>query len=327
MEYRLLRFEKVGKYFKQDKALDATIKQIREEAKNKQTLQTKRFKEESNWGIRYEGINKYGDLVFSTNSQSSAGRYTQHIRFYDFKEKKPRAMKEILDMLRESDVGVSCNDPSFLYWGGAHNATKNGYNIFVETRGLNDPHKETKQNFVVCKHLIAVLHAVPFWWNNIISDYRKYFNILEEEQKVKQEQEATKQEAIKQEEVAKEEEEEEIFTEEDVKEAEDFLNIKKEGDSDMNRANNIKMYKGSEAINEVSWRAVFEAMLSYVKEKNLTDADIEKVYINDGWLEIISKKEDKIASGKYLLRSKAKLIKRSDGNTLRINSGYELVKK
>lgn len=216
MNYKILRFEQVGKYFKQDKALDSTIKEIRDTAKNRQMLQAKKYKEEPNWGIRYEGVNKYGDLVFSTNSQSSSGRYTQHIRFYDLKNKKPKTMNEVLDMLRNSDVGVSCNDPSFLYWGGAYNATKNGYNIFVESRGLNDPHKETKQNFVVCKHLIAVLHAVPFWWTNIISDYKKYFNLLEEEQKAKQVEEENKQE-VKQ---------EEPFTEEDIKEAEDFLNIK-----------------------------------------------------------------------------------------------------
>lgn len=232
MKYKILRFEPLGKYFKQDKALDSTIKEIRDTAKNRQILQTKKYKEEPNWGIRYEGINKYGDLVFSTNSQSSAGRYTQHIRFYDFKNRKPRSMKEILDMLRESDVGVSCNDPSFLYWGGAHNATKHGYNIFVETRAPKEPHKHTKDNFVICKHLIAVLHAVPFWWANIMGDYKKYFNILEEENKAKEkevEEAKVKEEEAKEvkvEETEEEVEEEEVFTEEDVKEAEDFLNIK-----------------------------------------------------------------------------------------------------
>jgi hypothetical protein len=211
----------VGKYFKQDKALHATIKEIRETAKNKQILQARKYKEEPNWGVRYEGVNKYGDLVFSTNSQSSAGRYTQHIRFYDFKEKKPKTRDEVLNMLRESEVGVSCNDPSFLYWGGAHNATKNGYNIFTENRAPQEPHKEIKDNFVVCKHLIAVLYAVPFYWNNIITDYKKYFKILEEQapkEKVKE---------VKKEEVKEiEEENDDTFTEEEIKEADAFVNKK-----------------------------------------------------------------------------------------------------
>ena len=180
MIYKVNRFEQVGKYFKKDKALDSTIKELRDDAKNRQSLQARKYKEEPNWGIRYEGINKYGDLVFSTNSQSSAGRYKQHIRFYDLKDRRPKTMNEILDMLKNSDVGVSCDDPSFLYWGGAYNASKNGYNIFLETRAPKDPYKATKDNFVICKHLIAVLQAVPFYWNNIVSDYKKYFEILED---------------------------------------------------------------------------------------------------------------------------------------------------
>lgn len=303
MKYKINRFEPVGKYFKQDKALDSTIKELREEAKNKQILQARKYKEEPNWGIRYEGVNKYGDLVFSTNSQSSVGRYTQHVRFYDFKEKKPTKMDEVLDMLRNSDVGVSCNDPSFLYWGGAYNATQNGYNIFVETRGLNDPHKETKQNFVICKHLIAVLHAVPFYWNTIIADYKKYFKLLEEQEKPK----------------------EETFTKEEVKEAEDFLNIKKEGDSSMNKANDIKIYKGTEATNEIAWRAVFEATISYIQDSGLTDSDVEKIYINDDWIKIVSKNEGKIASGSYKLKQRAKLVRKADNKLVKASGSYELV--
>lgn len=213
MKYNLLRFESVGNYFKQEKALDGTIKEIREDAKNRQLLQARKYKEEPNWGIRYEGLNKYGDLVFSTNSQSSAGRYKQHIRFYDLQDRKPKTMKEILDMLKNSEVGVSCSDPSFLYWGGAYNATQKGYNIFVETRAPQEPHKHTKDNFVVCKHLIAVLHAVPFWWGTIINDYKKYFKIVEEQ--------------AQQEQIKKEEPKEDTFTKEEVKEAEDFLNLEK----------------------------------------------------------------------------------------------------
>lgn len=206
MNFTLLRFENVGKYFKREKALDSTIKEIRNDAKNRQILQAKRAKE-GTLDVRYEGLNKFGDLVFSTNSQSGVGRYTQHVRFYDLKTRKPKTMNEILNMLRESDVGVSCNDPSFLYWGGAYNATKNGYNIFNEQRVPKDPHKETKDNFVACKHLIVVLEALPFWWTTIIKDYKKYFNILDKQE-------------------AKPKEEEEVFSKEEIKEADSFLQRK-----------------------------------------------------------------------------------------------------
>lgn len=231
MKYSLLRFENVGKYFNKPKAEDSTIKQLRDEAKNKQVLQRKKYKEgetmSGGWGIIYKGVNKYGDLVFESNSQSNAGRYTQHIRFYDFMERKPKSRDEILSMMRESDVGVSCNDPSFLYWGAAYNATKNGYNIYVETRAPKDPNKQTKDNFVLCKHLIAVLHSVPFWWNTIIKDYIKYFEIVEGKQELPETEEEKETPAVqttaKPEEEVEEEQEEEMFTEEEIKEAEDWV--------------------------------------------------------------------------------------------------------
>jgi hypothetical protein len=179
MKYNILRYENIGKYFKSNKAFDATIKDLRESAKSKQLLQGRKWKNID--GIRYLGINTFGDLVFECNSETKKGKYKQNIRFYDLKERKPKTRDEVLAMMRESDVGVSCNDPSFLYWGGAYNATKDKYNIFVETRGLNEPHIETKTKFVLCKHLIAVLHAVPFYWNTIIADYKEYFDILDKQ--------------------------------------------------------------------------------------------------------------------------------------------------
>jgi hypothetical protein len=179
MKYEILRFENIGQYFKQNKAFDATIKDLREKSKSQQLVQGRKWKNID--GIRYLGINTYGDLVFECNSENKRGKYKQNIRFYDLKERKPKTREQVLDMMRDSDVGVSCNDPSFLYWGGAYNATKDKYNIFIETRSLNEPHRETKQKFILCKHLIAVLHAVPFYWNTIIADYKEYFDILDKQ--------------------------------------------------------------------------------------------------------------------------------------------------
>lgn len=200
MKIRVVRYNRIGKYFR-SKAMDSTIKELRDKAKDTQYLQNLRYKNIN--GIRYLGINNYGDLVFECNSEDKTGKYKQNVRFYDLKDRKPQSRDEVLDMLRNSDVGVSCNDPSFLYWGGAYNATQQGHNIFVENRGLNDPNKATKEKFTLCKHLIAVLQAVPFYWNNIVGDYKEYFKIVDE---------------IEEEEVVLED-----FTEEDIEEAEEFI--------------------------------------------------------------------------------------------------------
>jgi len=225
MAYKVKRFIRIGAYFSKNKAQDDTIKELRENAKSKQVLQGKKYKNIDR--IRYMGINKYGDLVFECNSESKSGKYTQNIRFYDLKERKPTSRDEVLDMLRNSDVGVSCNDPSFLYWGGARNATKNGYGIFTENREVSDPHKHTKQNFVLCKHLIAVLHAVPFYWNTMIGDFKEYFSILDEQNEELENEAAndfTEEEIEEAEEIAEEvevDEEEEIDSEEEIEEEKD----------------------------------------------------------------------------------------------------------
>lgn len=232
MKYSLIRFNNIGKYFKSPKAYDGNIKELREEAKAKQVLQKEKYKDglgmSGGWGITYQGINKYGDLVFQLNSQSNAGKYTQHIRFYDFMERKPKSRDEILSMMRDSDVGLSCNDPSFLYWGAAYNATKNGYNIYVESRAPKEPNKQIKDNFVLCKHLIALLHSVPFYWNNIIKDYKKYFNIVEgktdlEEKDINEVKEGVGEQVIQ---TTTKPKEEEMFTKEEIKEAEDWVDPK-----------------------------------------------------------------------------------------------------
>lgn len=164
--------------FKMAKAHDATMKFLRDKAvsqQDKQALRSKRIA-----GIAYLGLNALGDLRFACRSEDGKESYIQSIRFYDFHKRKPRTRDDILNMMRESDVGVYCNDPSFLYWGAAYNATKGGYNIVVENRPPTR-HVEIKQKFVLCKHLIAILRAVPFYWNNMVKDFAQFFKLPETE--------------------------------------------------------------------------------------------------------------------------------------------------
>lgn len=154
------------------KLLDETIKELRDRSNSRQVTQRIRAKKIN--GIRYHGIDEEGDIKFTSNSQDGSKTYTQYVRFHDLKDMTEFGRDDVLNMLRNSDVGVSCNDPSFLYWGGAYNATKGGWNIAREDRGLNDPNKALKQEFTLCKHLIAVLTALPFYWNTMIKDLVKW---------------------------------------------------------------------------------------------------------------------------------------------------------
>lgn len=184
------KYQPVGKVFADDrynvkKALDHTLKFLRDKAVSQQELQARRSKNIA--GIQYLGLTPVGDLRFASLSEDRKQTYIQSIRFYDMHKRRPRTRNQVLDMMRNSDVGVYCSDPSFLHWGGAYNAHKGGFGIVVENRPpKGGPHKKpeilAKQNrFVLCKHLISVLRAAPWYHNNIVRDLAKYYRVEDEE--------------------------------------------------------------------------------------------------------------------------------------------------
>lgn len=195
----IYKYHNIGKVFsdnrfKLKRANDITMKYLRDKAvsqQDKQALKSKRIQ-----GIAYLGINQLGDLRFATKSEDGKETYIQSIRFYDLQKRKPRTKEELLKAMNNSDIGVYCNDPSFLYWGAAYNATKYGYNIIIENR-VPTKHVELKKKFILCKHLIALLRAAPFWWAQILKDYQEYFRIKEDNvaTKAPTTQQASKQEA------------------------------------------------------------------------------------------------------------------------------------
>lgn len=160
------------------KLLDAALAELRERAKSNQLTQRQRAGLIT--GITYRGIDREGDVEFQCNSQDRTKRYTQYFRFHDLKTVDINNRDDVLRMFRESDLGVSCNDPSFLFWGGAYNATKEGHNIASENRPpQGGPTKSPKvlalqKKFTLCKHLIAVSQALPFYWNTMMKDLIKW---------------------------------------------------------------------------------------------------------------------------------------------------------
>jgi hypothetical protein len=176
------------KRFKIKKANDATIKFLRDKAVSQQDKQAVRSRRIS--GIAFLGLNQVGDCRFVCKSEDGERQYIQSLRFYELHKKRPKGRDEIIAMMKNSDIGVYCSDPSFLYWGAAYNATKGNYNIVVENRppkGLsaNSPKiLEMQKKFVLCKHLIAVLRAAPFYWNNMVGEYARYFKVTKEDLKL-----------------------------------------------------------------------------------------------------------------------------------------------
>lgn len=133
------------------------------------------------------------DLYFSTNSQDKTKTYHQVLRFYDFKNFAPKSKKEVINLLNNTDIGIWCECPSFLYWGAQYKAHRLGYGLVPESRAPKEPNKEKKDKFYVCKHGQALLRHMPFWWPQIRKAFLEYYK----DEIEKAEQEQVKQETKK----------------------------------------------------------------------------------------------------------------------------------
>jgi hypothetical protein len=129
---------------------------------------------------KYKGIDKNGTLHFETTSGTVAGKtYEQLIQFVDLQDvvdivqEKGNTLRaaDLVRLMLAGGVKVYCNDPSFLYFGWQYMAWKQGHGINQELRppSKRNPH----QTGSVCKHLVLVLQAMPFYAMDIMRDMRK----------------------------------------------------------------------------------------------------------------------------------------------------------
>lgn len=157
------------------KANDYTARELRSFVEANGQQQQERSKKIG--GIKYEGMDRADprDLLFTANSQDKSQRYKLKLRFFDFRNIHPRSRDEVTMLLNNTDVGIYCSCPSFLYWGAAYKADQMGYGIVSESRAPKEPNKAKKDRFYACKHAQAVLRAMPFWWPQVRKDYVAYY--------------------------------------------------------------------------------------------------------------------------------------------------------
>jgi len=116
--------------------------------------------------VRYSGLLADGTVKFTTPSGTVSGRFwEQRVKLADFEKIRERNKFrwKPLEIVRQSllgDVRVFCSCPAFLYWGYRYIAWKHGFGLRRETRKptTRNPHLHGS----VCKHLEAVLKAIPF---------------------------------------------------------------------------------------------------------------------------------------------------------------------
>lgn len=157
-----------------EKLYEETAKQLK---RSTWTRVARRVKTQ-NITTKFEGVEKNGDILFSTNSGTTKGkRWHQRIRFKDLKEgiqilydDPTLTQKQIINLVVSGDLLVHCDDPSFKYYW-SYKAWVQGYGIRKETRypKVRNP----KLTGGVCKHLYAVLSILPFYINTIVGEYKR----------------------------------------------------------------------------------------------------------------------------------------------------------
>lgn len=127
---------------------------------------------------KFKGINKAGTLSFETTSGTSPGKvWKQKVKLLDLPfwlsipEKSLTLLKRVRLAL-EGDIKITCNDPSFKYWGWSYYTTQQGAKLgFQENRFpvIRNPN----QRGSICKHLENTMKAMPFIATSIVKELRK----------------------------------------------------------------------------------------------------------------------------------------------------------
>lgn len=123
--------------------------------------------------IKYQGVDKQGLIHFTCGSYSRKGKnHNIIIKLLDFEEAKKisNKNKDIMNLAVYGDIAVYCSCESFLYHGFKYMAWTRGYGLSREVRfpKVKNPYLQG----TVCKHLIAVFNALPFYQTSFIKDFK-----------------------------------------------------------------------------------------------------------------------------------------------------------
>ena len=118
--------------------------------------------------ISNDGVMKWTAKAVTT---SGVDRWDQIVVLKDWEEAlnmEDLNFSERANLAVFGDLEITCSDPSFLFWGYKYIATQLDYN---EGKGENRAPKVRNPNEegVACKHLIAVLKALPFHISDVAS--------------------------------------------------------------------------------------------------------------------------------------------------------------
>ena len=164
---------------------EATYNQLKDASKSKDPARLKKSKKII---VKYAGIDKKNMINFTVTAEDpaankKAGRPTSYKTKISLKDlaylvkatiedskdgKEGMTEKDLVNMAIQGDVSLSCNCPASKYWGQQYLGTKDDYSL-----DKNDiaPTKNIPLQ-PICKHTLATLTVLPFWYNTIVRDLR-----------------------------------------------------------------------------------------------------------------------------------------------------------
>jgi len=128
-------------------------------------------------GTRYRGV-RPPVLHFITQSSdfdTNGVYYTQQIVLLDFDTAMGMTDVRPIDRVKlavEGDIAISCNDPSFKYWGFQYILTSLDANA-SEPENRFPRVRNPRLRGVTCKHLDLCLEVLPFLTSEITNDLRR----------------------------------------------------------------------------------------------------------------------------------------------------------
>ena len=113
------------------------LSQIKRKSQNQDPARIARSK---NVKTKYVGISKFGILNLKTSSETKDGYYYQTVEFKDIKpfediikQGKDITPTDVKEQLKNQDVNVYCDDPSFSFWAWGHQAYKRDF-LYMDDR-------------------------------------------------------------------------------------------------------------------------------------------------------------------------------------------------
>lgn len=121
-------------------------------------------------GIYY----KDSELVFKTRSGTDRRIiWTQHLVLANVTPEAvlmAKDFKTVEEMIKNTDLKISCDCQAFHYWGYKYMAWRRGYGLIKETR--RPKVRNRNQEGFLCKHLYLVVQIYPFWAKSLASKFR-----------------------------------------------------------------------------------------------------------------------------------------------------------